>query len=336
MSIDVNNDKFEHSLESLRKIGETINNMQVPLRQIAENVQKTNQVLISAVQSAAVQNVLQLGQSIATLFSSCDFTPMLKKFSESFIPIRYIHLLEELRWPLFLINDDALREQILTECVVNEDADAVKDIVFEYCDEAFFVALEEDWLACSAIDSARKPILSEAIALHKQGCYYASVSTLMCQVYGIAADIDHLAKANDLVLDQEGKEFAAEHFKVDINHINNEKGRLLQSLMLTESGILLWNAMGDYIKNVTLYSGKDYSHIENQPLRNKIGHGDQLNFGTQEHSLKAILTIDMLIQLAYEINRIAELRSNTAELSKEQDNGTIRCDEGCDQPRTEG
>ena len=95
-------------------------------------------------------------------------------------------------------------------------------------------------------------------------------------------------------------------------HINNEKGRLLQSLMLTEAGLLLWDAMGDYIKNVTLYSGKDYSHIDNQPLRNKIGHGDQLNFGTQEHSLKAVLTIDMMVQLAYEINRIVELRKSNA------------------------
>lgn len=313
MSIDLNNDRFEQSMEPLRKIGETINNMQAPLRQIAENVRIANQALVAAVQSDVVQNVLQFGQSIAKLVASYDFTPMLKKFSEAIIPIRYIHLLEELGWPLFLINDDVLREQILTACDINEDADAVRDIVYEYCDEAFFGALEEDWRACSAINPDRKPILSEAIAVHKQGFYYASVSTLMCQVYGIAADIDELARANGLVLDQEGKEFAAEHFKVDPKFINTEKGRLLQSLMLTESGILLWNAMGDYIKNVTLYSGKDYSHIANQPLRNKIGHGDQLNFGTQEHSLKAILTVDMMIQLAYEINRIVEVRSSNEE-----------------------
>jgi len=48
------------------------------------------------------------------------------------------------------------------------------------------------------------------------------------------------------------------------------------------------------------------------------------------------LTVDMLIQLAYEINRIAELQSNAVVVSEEQENGIIRCDEGCDQPRTEG
>ena len=33
-------------------------------------------------------------------------------------------------------------------------------------------------------------------------------------------------------------------------------------------------------------------------------------FGTKEHSLKAILTIDMMIQLVYELNRIVEASKN--------------------------
>lgn len=320
MSTDQNN-KFEQNQEFLRKIGETINKMQEPLRKSVENAQMMTRAVVSAIQSDVVQNALRVGQEISRIIANCDFTPMLKKFSEALIPIKYIHLLERLKWPLFLINDEELRGQILSACAVDENADTVKEIVFNYCDEDFFAALETDWFACPSIEEGRKPILAEAIQMHKQGSYYASVSTLMCQVYGIAADIDHLARENGLILDQEGKEFTAEHFEVDIKYINNEKGRLLQTLMLTEAGMLLWDAMGDYIKNVTLYSGKDYSHLENQPLRNKIGHGDQLNFGTKEHSLKAILTIDMMIQLAYEIHRVIEMRNaenegNSAETDK--------------------
>ena len=332
MSIDMNNDKFEHNQEFLRKIGDTINNMQAPLReaietantanqaiaaamqaplrQAIEAANAANQAIAAAMQSDALKNALQFGRKIAQTISAYNFAPMLKAFSEAMIPIKYIHLLERLKWPLFLVNDEELRDRILSACSAEEDAEAVKEIVFAYCDEAFLLSLEEDWFACSAINQNRKPILSEALQMHKQGFYYASVSILMCQLYGIAADIDNLAKENGLSLSQEDKEFIAERFEVDIRYINNEKGRLLQSLMLTESGMLLWDAMGDYIKNVTLYSGKDYSHIENQPLRNKIGHGDQLNFGTKEHSLKAILTIDMMIQLVYELNRIVEASKN--------------------------
>ena len=68
--------------------------------------------------------------------------------------------------------------------------------------------------------------------------------------------------------------------------------------------------MAEYLQTEILCSSDSKKRWETQPLRNKICHGDQLNFGTEEHSLKAILTVDMLIQLAYEINRIAELKEN--------------------------
>ncbi len=305
----MSSDAFEQQQEFLQKINETINNMQAPLHQVVEATTAASRALSAALQSNAIQNALNLGQRIAQTIASYNFSPMLKKISEAMIPLKYIYLLRQLKWPLFLINDKELRGEILSVSADEESENKVKEIVLAYCDEKFLTSLENDWLACSAIKQERKLILSEALRLHKQGYYYASVSTLMCQLYGVAADIDVLINENSLSLDREGKELTAEHFHIDIHYINNEKGRLFQSLMLTESGILLWDAMGDYIKNVALYSGKDYSHIENQPLRNKIGHGDQLNFGTQEHSLKAILTIDMMIQLAYEINRIAETSS---------------------------
>ena len=68
----------------------------------------------------------------------------------------------------------------------------------------------------------------------------------------------------------------------------------------------MWEAMANYLKNEILCSSDSKKRWKSQPLRNKICHGDQLNFGTQEHSIKAILSIDMLVQLAYEIDRIAK------------------------------
>lgn len=336
MSIDLNNDKFEQSMEPLRKIGETINNMQAPLRQIAENVRIANQALVAAVQSDVVQNVLQFGQSIAKLVASYDFTPMLKKFSEAMIPIKYIDLLERLKWPVFLIDDEDLRNKILLACNDQEDADAVREIIFDYCSNEFLEAMEQDWNTCPALKEMRKPILLEAMQLHKSGFYYASTSMLMCQVYGVASDIVDIAKKHNLNLDNDMKDFVSEHFDIKPEDIDKEKGKLMQMVAMTESGILLWDAMAGYLKNEILCSSDSKQRWATQPLRNKICHGDQLNFGTQEHSLKAILTVDMLIQLAYEINRIAELQSNAIVVSEEQENGIIRCDEGCDQPCTEG
>lgn len=303
----MNNDKFEQNQEFLRKISETINNMRAPLQQAVEAANAASQTLVTVMQSDAIQNALQFGQKIAQTIVAYDFAPMLKNLSEAMIPIRYIHLLEQVKWPLFLIDDEDLREQILSVCTDNEDAEAVKEIAFAYCDEAFLDALEEDWLKCSAIKQDRKQILSEALQMHKLGYYYASVSILMCQVYGVASDIVDIAKRAGLEIDDDTKDFVSEHFEIKREDIDKEKGKLMQMVVMTESGQLLWDAMASYLKKEILCSSDSKQRWATQPLRNKICHGDQLNFGSKEHSLKAILSVDMLIQLAYEINRIVEL-----------------------------
>lgn len=269
----------------------------------------------SIIQSEAMQAVLTVGERIANMVASIDFKPMLKSFSEAMIPVTYIHLLERLNWPIFLIEDEQLRSDILDACKNGEDPVIVAEIIYKYCTEDFFIAVENDWMNCSILSEGRKPILSQAIHLHKQEFYFASTSMLMCQLYGIAADIEKALEGNNLTLNQEEKEYVAELFNLNLRFIDKEKGRLFQTLMFTESGMLLWNAMANYLRDVCFFSGQDYSHINNQPLRNKICHGDQIEFGTQEHSLKAIFVIDMLIQLAYEIKRIIDL--------KEQDNQVV-------------
>ena len=118
-------------------------------------------------------------------------------------------------------------------------------------------------------------------------------------------------------LDDEEKGIIADYFKIALEDVDKEKGKLLQMTAMTESGQLFWEAMVDYLQKENLCSSDSKKRWEPQPLRNKICHGDQLNFGTKEHSLKAILTIDMLVQLAYEINHIIELKNNTVEKDEE-------------------
>ena len=211
---------------------------------------------------------------------------------------------------MFLIDDDALRQDILTACADQEDGEAVREIVFSYCSDDFLKAMEDDWNSCEAISVKRKPILSEAMLMHKQGYYYASTSMLMCQVYGVASDIMDLAKKNGLEIDDDEKDFVSEYFEIKREDVDKEKGRLLQMTVMTESGMMLWNSMAKYLQSEILCSSDSKKRWATQPLRNKICHGDQLNFGTKEHSLKAILTIDMLIQLAYEIERIIEIHKD--------------------------
>ncbi len=46
------------------------------------------------------------------------------------------------------------------------------------------------------------------------------------------------------------------------------------------------------------------------PCRNKVYHGIQMNFGTKEHALKSILTIDMMIRLAENLKQANEERED--------------------------
>ena len=119
-----------------------------------------------------------------------------------------------------------------------------------------------------------------------------------------------LTKKNGLEINDEEKDFVSEYFEIKREDVDKEKGRLMQMTIMTESGMMLWNAMARYLQSEILCSSESKKRWATQPLRNKICHGDQLNFGTKEHSLKAVFTINMLIQLAYEIERIIEMHKD--------------------------
>lgn len=59
--------------------------------------------------------------------------------------------------------------------------------------------------------------------------------------------------------------------------------------------LLYWMAAIEYLYNVVLTSEESMNQSEH-PCRNKVCHGIQLNYGTKEHALKAILSVDLMIQ----------------------------------------
>ena len=132
----------------------------------------------------------------------------------------------------------------------------------------------------------------------------------MCQVYGIAQDIRTIAKKANIGIDEQEKDELSSLYNIKRDKIDGEKGQLLQMFMLPEEEILMWSVALDYLWKEVLCSSTSKERWKRQPIRNKICHGDQLNFGTEEHSLKAILTIDLLIRLADEIDRITHIQKD--------------------------
>ena len=263
-------------------------------------IKKTEQIITNPV----LNNIVNFVGNFAIKLQTYNYRPLIKGFV---IPIFYIGVLEEAKWPLFLINDERLKNKIASQDRENPNLqNVISELAKEYFTDEKIDEMGKDWERCSVMRKERVPILQEALSLHKEGRYYASVSLLMCQIYGIADDINRLLEENDMRLNVEEKDFVAEFFEIDKKYIDKEKGRLIQASFRTESGYLVWSAMAKYLKDTILYSQKiDEEKLQN-PMRNKICHGEQLNFNTKEHSLKAILTIDMLVQLAYELKLVAD------------------------------
>ena len=84
-------DKVRETLRALDAVKNTIISPQ--MQQLVQTAQMVNNAVISMVQSEAMQAALEVGRKVAELVKSFDFTPVLKKFSEAMIPIRYVYLL---------------------------------------------------------------------------------------------------------------------------------------------------------------------------------------------------------------------------------------------------
>ena len=214
--------------------------------------------------------------------------------------LSYIELLQRIKLPLFLINDKHLKENISNCCQKEDDIRMATKIMLDYCNDSFINKLKAEWNAIPFIKRERLDILIEALALHAEKRYYASTAILMCQIFGVGADILAISNEKGLEVDDETYGIMQEFFGCETkSKKRTEKWNLVSMTTLTNSGYLVWNAIAEYLANDILVSGSvtDYQ-LQTQPLRNKICHGEQLNYNTEEHSIKAILTIDILLQLA--------------------------------------
>ena len=67
---------------------------------------------------------------------------------------------------------------------------------------------------------------------------------------------------------------------------------------ITDKGFMRIDSAIDYLVNITLTNAESFDELAvDNPLRNKICHGCQMNYGTKVHSLKSILAVDTALKL---------------------------------------
>ena len=207
--------------------------------------------------------------------------------------VRFLNSLDKSEWPLFHLH---FQDPDYVSSLKEDDY--FPYLLFYYKNE-YKKILIESWNNAPVIKESRRPILEESLTLFDNHFYYGVSSILMCQLYGIAEDIDCYSKKHALkISEEEEKDIKELYGIVDSKKRKSEKERLFQKLMYVQENILWWDKTLQYINNFVLKNPQKPIEELAVPHRNKICHGEQLNFGTQEHALKAIFIIDSLIKFS--------------------------------------
>ncbi len=200
--------------------------------------------------------------------------------------------------------DEALRKELVTEAIL------------AYYDQARVKAIGARWENARLVDEGQQKLLAEAIERHNAGDYLASTALLACLSGGLAEKFYWYAFEAGLLSDEE---FSLVAEACGVRKPSKAKAtarvQVFSLALCTEQGALYWNAACEYIANTMLTSKKDWESLaEDNPLRNKICHGLQTNYGTEVHSLKAILAVDLLLRLGAIVEEAAAAAKDEEQL----------------------
>lgn len=309
----MSNNEYEETIHEIRNtLNRILKYMEKPeYKEAKENAKKIAVALetmsVEVSQSQAVKAFGRLGEQL----HSVKLPQLSEKAMVGIENYHYLNKLEKIQWPLYFVFSKELMQKLAC-CTssLEESENEIRKIICEFCNAEFIDSLFMDWNNSSVIDKQRISILQEAISLYNNELYYGCVSILACQLNGIITDIYNMQR-------KYGKDFDLEDIKMAYKNFNHQKAvpkridknreriQLLWFISDAEEEIIYWIKSIEYIYNIILTS-KDSMNQSNHPCRNKICHGIQLNFGTKEHALKSILTIDILIRLGEKLKLMNE------------------------------
>lgn len=286
---------------------------------IVKKIYEMNHSIIGAMRSPAMQAADAIRKSITKELKDIQLAipKELMIYQKKFT---YLEKLRKANWPLYLEDDESLMESILTVQLDKEDLgeEKIKEIAMNYCNDEFIDRSFENWKNSEAINKNRLPILEEAIKNYQDGRYYSSTSLLMEQMMGLIEDtFQYYDTDGENQPDVEDLTGICNYIRMSENNVLQkdrdtqtlkpkemkklkEKGQLVYIIgMLGARGMIYWRVSAEYISTVVLASGShENDYAAHHPMRNKICHGEQLDYGTKEHALKAILSINLMVNIA--------------------------------------
>ncbi|MCR2037666.1 hypothetical protein [Adlercreutzia caecimuris] len=245
-----------------------------------------------------------------------------RRFAEA---TAFLRCCKETNWPIYwdceMDFEGKIAEIELRYCdgIIDEPRrkEMVTEAILAYYDHARMRAIGERWEKVGLVDEGQQRLLSEAIERHVAGDYLASTAILACLSGGLTEKFYWHAFEAGLLPDEE-LSLVAEAYGVrkPSGARATARAQVFSLGLCTEQGALYWDAACKYIADTMLTSEKDWELLaDDNPLRNKICHGLQTNYGTEVHSLKAILAVDLLLRLGAIVEEaaVAEVEGRLSE-----------------------
>ena len=313
-------------LDAITRAQKTANSISASMESFIEScksAQDTIAAISNAVQTASASwtNLLDYSAMIRAMQPSLQLfadavrratvDTHLKAILDAIRPIaakaRRVDILGKSNWPMYLVDDATICDKLdmLDEAELGSH-------LMESVSEIAYAGLDMDWLSTTRLrwnehdelSAEEKGVLSRAISRHENSDYEGCVALLMNMFEGL---IEKYCPREVKTLEGDRAELFDLHAKkygVGLSHkkdgdprkLTTIRDKVLIIVLLSENGWYTFQHAADYIINVTLTSKMDTDLAAHNPLRNKICHGEQTEYGTLEHSLKAILVTDIVIR----------------------------------------
>ncbi len=231
-------------------------------------------------------------------------------FYESIGPValkaQRIVLLDRANWPLYLVDDSAICAELdlLDDDMADDELrDRVSKIAADNLGSEWLGAMQARWGGHDELEDGVRGMLLRALDRHASGDYEGCVALLMNLFEGLlckyAPTPETLGAKEVELFDWHAKRYQLSPSlkkKGGLRNLENAKDKALLLVISSDSGWLALDSTLKYIIGVTLTNAMDDEIAAHNPLRNKICHGAQTEYGTLEHSLKAILVTDIVIR----------------------------------------
>lgn len=218
----------------------------------------------------------------------------------------FFEIADEIGLPIYLECDTILQDKLIEMYRENNNSCNVKEmrcIVMDYYNKDYVENICIEFTNLYILGKERIKLLIDSIDVFQLGYYGVANSSFVDQISGMIRDIHEELSLLHKYSKAEKNEIKT-LFNIQKYNDNSEKIMLLEILCEQNRGFLLWYRVAKFFLKY-IYSSKE-KYMDQHPKRHMICHGIQTNHDTREMSIELIICIDILVELAYRIQKMRE------------------------------